>query len=53
MMSFVSDGITAITLLSLGYQSHRGTGAKPSFIPRNLCLSLSRLFQFTPEISGE
>lgn len=33
MMSFVSNGITAITLLSLGYQSHRGTGAKLSFIP--------------------
>lgn len=52
MMSFVSNGITAITLLSLGYRSHGGKGGKRSLIPWNLCLSLSRQFQFTPEISG-
>lgn len=53
MTSFVPRGITAVAPLSLGCRIQGGTGAKLSFIPRDLCLSLSRLYQFTPEISGE
>lgn len=53
MMSFVLNEIMAVAPLFLGCRSQGGTGAKLSFIPRNLCLSLSRLYQFTPEISGE